>query len=238
MKFQPLPGLSIVTLIALAILLALGTWQLQRRAEKHEMLAQMEARMSQAAAPIELLLSVGDYAVYRRATATGEYDHTKETYVFQARSDNGPTELGFKILTPFKLTGGDTIIVDRGWIAEAKLSATTRLNGQTKGVLILEGSLRRPSTGSSFTPPPDTARKVFFSRDSAAIAKLLGITLRTGMIFEATTRVDEGPEPRVTKEKIPDNHLNYAITWYSLAIVLLVIYLNYHYTHGRLRVQP
>lgn len=235
MKFQPLPGLSIATLIALVILLSLGTWQLQRRVEKHELLDQMEARKAQAAAPVELLIPVGDYAAFRKATALGEFDHTREAFVSVARTDNGPTEPGFKVLTPFRLTGGDIILVDRGWIPQANRPRATRLKGQSAGVVELEGALRKPSLGSSFTPPPDTTNRIFYARDSAAIAEFLGITLRTNLIFEATTKVDGGPEPRATAEKIPDNHLNYALTWYSLAIVLLAIYFIYHHRQGRLR---
>ena len=127
MTFQPLPGLSIATLIALVILLSLGTWQLQRRVEKHELLDQMEARKAQAAAPVELLIPVGDYAAFRKATALGEFDHTREAFVSVARTDNGPTEPGFKVLTPFRLTGGDVILVDRGWIPQANRPRATRL---------------------------------------------------------------------------------------------------------------
>ena len=68
MTFRPLPGLTVATLVALAILLGLGTWQLQRRAEKHALLAQIAARESMAPAPIEVLLPVGAYGAFRKAT--------------------------------------------------------------------------------------------------------------------------------------------------------------------------
>jgi len=97
------------------------------------------------------------------------------------------------------------------------------------------GTLRPRPTPSAFTPPPDLATRTFYLRDSTAIAAAVGVTLSRPLILEATTAIDGGPEPRATDIKIPDNHLNYALTWYSLAVVLLVIYLRFHQVRGRLR---
>jgi surfeit locus 1 family protein len=66
------------------------------------------------------------------------------------------------------------------------------------------------------------------------IAKLAGVDLKSRLILEETTRLGN-PEPLLTKLEIPDNHLNYALTWFSLGLVLLVIYLRYHYVRGLLK---
>jgi surfeit locus 1 family protein len=87
----------------------------------------------------------------------------------------------------------------------------------------------------TFTPPPDLKSQVFYSRDSAAIAKAHGLLLRRPLILEAVSRVPGGPEPLPQALSIPDNHLSYAITWFSLGVVLIVIYFRYHYMRGRLR---
>lgn len=234
MFFRPLPGLTIAALISLAILLGLGTWQLQRRAEKHELLAQIAQRMEMAPAPIELLLPVGDYAVFRPATATGIFLNASEAYVIESRADTGPTRPGFRVITPFRLSGGDIILVDRGWVSADRKEPSTRSQGQVEGPTEIEGSLRRPAAGSSFTPPPDLQARTFYARSTTEIARLDGVTLRTALLFEATSRVEGGPEPLPTAVNIPDNHLNYAITWYALAAVLLAMYLVYHQQQGRL----
>jgi surfeit locus 1 family protein len=110
-----------------------------------------------------------------------------------------------------------------------------RKEGQFEDELEVTGTLRPPSTPSTFTPPPDLATRTFYLRDSAAIAAAIGVTLLRPLILEATSAIDGGPEPRTTEINIPDNHLNYALTWYSLAVVLLVIYLRFHQVRGRLR---
>ena len=236
--FRPLPGLTVATLFALAILLTLGTWQLQRRAEKHQMLAQIASRQAAPPAPIEILLPTGDYAAFRKATATGQFDHAREAYVFAARTDRGPTQPGFKIITPFKLVSGDTILVDRGWVSNAHRDPQTRQQGQPLAQIEIEGVLQRPAKPSAFTPLPDRTHRIVYARDSLAIAKALAITLKTPLIFEATSHSAGGPEPLASITTIPDNHLSYAITWYGLAIVLIVIYLRFHFIQGRLKFRP
>jgi surfeit locus 1 family protein len=234
--FRPLPILTVATLIALAVLTALGTWQLERRAEKHALIERIAARENTPSAPVEILFATGDaFVAYRPATAFGTFDHAKEVFVYAPRTDGGPTRQGFKVLTPFRLASGGIILVDRGWVAESAKDASTRANGQIEGDVEIEGALRPPTPRSTFTPPPALATRTFYTRDSTAIAKALGMTLQRDLIFQATSRSAGGPEPMSTKLDIPDNHLGYAITWFSLALVLLVIYLRYHYVRGRLK---
>jgi surfeit locus 1 family protein len=227
--------LTIATLAALGVLIGLGVWQLERREEKHALIAQIETRANMAPAPVEILFATGDYAAFRPAIAQGAFDHAREHYVYAPRSDGGPTRQGFKVLTPFDLVSGGTILVDRGWIAEARKNPASRAQGQVKGEVEVAGSLRPAATPATFTPPPDLATRTFYIRDARAIAAAARVTLLRPLILEATTSVTGGPEPLPSAINIPDNHLNYALTWFSLAVVLLVIYLRYHYVRGRLK---
>jgi surfeit locus 1 family protein len=232
--FRPLPILTAFTLIALAVLIALGVWQLQRREEKHALIAQIEARAQTPSAPIEILLVTGDaFAAHRHATALGTFDHAKEVYVYAPRTDGGPTRQGKKIVTPFNLASGGTILVDRGWVNEWWPNPDKSFP-EPEGEVEVEGVLRPSSMPGTFTPPPDIAKRTLYLRDSTAIAKLAGVTLKSRLILEATTRLGN-PEPLKAALNIPDNHLNYAITWFSLGVVLVVIYLRYHYVRGRLK---
>ncbi len=232
--FRPLPVLTVFTLLALGILIALGVWQLERREEKHALLDRIASRAAAAPAPIEILLATGDdFAAHRQVTARGTFDHAKEVYVYAPRTDGGPTRQGKKVVTPFALGSGGTILVDRGWVDEAWPS-TNKTFPEPKGEVDVEGVLRPSSLSRTFTPPADTAKRMLFVRDSAAIARLAGVALKSQLILEAANRLGN-PEPLSTKLDIPDNHLNYALTWFSLALVLLVIYLRYHYVRGRLK---
>lgn len=234
--FRPLPGLTVATLIALAILIGLGTWQLQRRAGKHEQLDQIASRAGAAPAPVEVLLATGDYAAYRAATAQGTYDHAAESYVYAPRPNEGAARPGFKVITPLRLASGGLILVDRGWVAAGRKSPESRRTGQPEGETEIAGTLRPSSRPGTFTPPPDAATRTFYQRDGAAMAKLHGLELASLLILEAATKVEGGPEPLASQLNIPDNHLQYAITWFALAIVLVIVYLSFHVARGRLRV--
>jgi len=231
--FRPLPILTVATLLALAVLVALGSWQLMRRAEKHALLDQITVRMASGLAPVEILLATGDYAAYRPATALGTFDYDKQAYVYAPRTDGGPTRPGNKVITPFRLASGGTILVDRGWAPPEWPEMRDKGFPDPEGEVEIEGIMRPSAKPGLFTPPPDLAKHVFYLRDSAAIAEAAGITLKSRLILEATKRQGD-PEPLTTELNVPDNHLNYALTWFSLAIVLLVIYLRFHYVRGRL----
>jgi surfeit locus 1 family protein len=233
--FRPLPGLTVATLIALAILIALGIWQLERRAEKHALLNQIAQRTNAPPAPIEILLASGAYAAHRPATARGTFDHAAEVFVYAPRSDESPARQGFRVVTPFRLDTGGLILVDRGWIASDHKAAESRKLGQTEGETQIAGVLRPSASPGTFTPAPDLKARVFYQRDSAAIAKALGLSLSSPIVLEATTHVVGGPEPMPTLLNIPDNHLQYALTWFSLGIVLIAVYLRMHALQGRLR---
>ena len=232
--FRPLPGLTVATLIALAILIGLGTWQLQRRAEKHALLDQIADRMHAGPAPIEILLASGAYAAHRAATARGAFDHASEAFVYAPRSDEGKEGPGFRVLTPFHPDSGGTLLVDRGWVAAARKAPETRKKGQIEGEVDIAGILRPSSVPSAFTPVPDLKTRTFYLRDTAVIAKALGLQLTSSLLLEATTRVEGGPEPLPTLVNIPDNHQQYALTWFALALVLVIVYLRMHVIRGRL----
>jgi len=236
--FRPLPGLTIATLVALSLLMGLGTWQLQRRAEKHALLDQIHARELLPAAPVELLLPVGSYGAFRKATAEGTFLNDQEVYVAHARLDDGPTRPGFRVLTPFELSSGGIIFVDRGWVASTLKDPATRKAGQVLGRTAIRGALQPSGKTSWFTPPPDVARRVFYVKETASMAHAFGLVLRSSLVFELAEGPKGGPEVMPSRVEIPDNHLNYALTWYSLAIVLLVVYLRYHHSIGRLKLQP
>lgn len=232
--FRPLPVLTALTIAALAILIALGVWQLERREEKHILLDRIAARASAAPAPVEILLATGDdFAAHRKATALGTFDHAKEAYVYAPRSDGGPTRQGKRVVTPFALASGGTIIVDRGWVNDAWPNTDKRLP-EPEGEVEVTGVLRPSSQLGAFTPPLDTAKRTLYARNSGEIAKLAGVEIKSRLILEATTRLGT-PEPLLAKLDIPDNHLTYALTWFSLGLVLLVIYFRYHHMRGRLK---
>ena len=235
MHFRPLPVLSIVTLIALAILVALGLWQLERRAEKHALLTEISQRMIAPAESIEGLLVDETQAPFRHATAQGNFENTQESYVFAPRTDDSGTHLGYKVITPLRLTASALVLVDRGWVPEEKRDPATRLKGQIDGPVSLRGLLRPTTAPGLFTPDPNLVEHIWYVHDIEAMASARGFKPATLLYLEASTPVPGGPEPTADVPEIPDNHLQYALTWFALGIALVVIYFVFHHSRGRLR---
>jgi surfeit locus 1 family protein len=235
MHFRPLPVLSTVTLVALAILVGLGLWQLDRRDQKHALRDEMQRRMIAPAVAIESLLVDDAHVAFRHATAQGAFDHTQESYVFSPRSDPAGTRLGYKVVTPLRLTANAVVMVDRGWVPEEKRAPATRLKGQIEGPLSLRGVLRPATAPGVFTPHPNLVEHIWYVHDIGAMAAAHGLAPATLLYLEASAPVSGGPEPKLDAPDIADNHLQYALTWFGLGIALVVIYLVYHRSRGRLR---
>lgn len=235
MHFRPLPVLSIVTLIALAILIGLGLWQLERREQKHALLAEISHRMIAPAESIEGLLINDSEAPFRHATAQGTFENAQESYVFAPRTDDTGVHLGYKVVTPLRLTASALVLVDRGWVPEEKRSSATRLKGQIDGPVSLRGLLRPTVSPGLFTPDPSLVEHIWYVHDIEAMAAAYGLKPATTLYLEASTSVPGGPIPTADVPELPDNHLQYALTWFALAIVLVVIYFVFHHARGRLR---
>ena len=231
-RFKPLPGLTIATLIAVAILFGLGVWQLQRLTWKLNLIATMNAHMAAAPLTLEQILALpADQAQYRRVALTGAFANDKETYVFTTGAGGVPV---YHVLTPFQTGSGKTVMVDRGEIPEDRLDrgSRTAVTGETKVV----GIWRVPDGPNVFTPKPNPAKHVWYSRDLPAIAAADHMSLATPALVEADATPNPGGWPKggQTVVDLPNNHLSYAFTWFGLAAGLVGVYLAFHVSKGRL----
>lgn len=240
-RFGNLLGVGIAALIAFAILIALGVWQLQRLAWKEALVAKIEARMDAppVEAPAEADWPTLDLASweYRRVRATGIFDHAHEARVYVALSDaKGPLRgPGYFILTPLLRAGGDVIIVNRGFVPEAKADPAARPGSQPDGEVAVTGLLRAPEDRNAFTPADDPAKKLFFARDPGAIAKGIGLPRAAPFTIDADAASSPGglPQGGETRVAFPNRHLEYALTWFGLAAALAGVFAAF--AIGRLR---
>jgi surfeit locus 1 family protein len=234
---------AIATLVGLAILIALGTWQLQRLTWKSQLIAQVEARL--AADPIPApppgawpALDL-DALDYQPVTVTGHFLHDRESHVFigltQPRGPLGGP--GYFILTPLETPDGWTVIVNRGFVPQDRKDPATREEGQVAGEVTVTGLLRRPELRNPFTPPDEPERNIWFTRDPASIgafvlpgAEVAPYTIDAAYDASMPGGMPQGGESVVS---FPNNHAMYAITWYGLGIVLVAVFIAF--ARGRLR---
>lgn len=235
MHFRPMPVLTISTSIAFVILIALGLWQLERREEKHALLREMARRMIAPAESIEGLLVNESDAPFRHAIAQGTFEYAQEAYVFAPRSDDSGTRLGYKVITPLRLTASAVVFVDRGWVPQERRAPATRLKGQPDGTMTIRGLLKPTAAPGLFTPEPNLVEHIWYVHDIAGMASAFDLKPATVLYLEASMASPGGPEPIAEIPEIPDNHLQYALTWFALAVALVIVYLVFHHSRGRLR---
>ena len=209
-------------LIAAIALAALGVWQLDRRAWKHELVAAVDARIHAvpvAAPGPERWERIGAKAdAYRRVTATGIFRNDRETLV-QAVTDLGP---GYWVLTPLE-TRGFTLLVNRGFVPKDRSDPKTRLAGRVMGPITVTGLLRVTEPEGAFLRSNDPAAGRWYSRDVTAIAKARGVRNAAPYFVDADAGANPGGYPvgGLTVVRFADSHMVYALTWFALCALSL-----------------
>jgi surfeit locus 1 family protein len=163
----------------------------------------------------------------------GIFDNDKEAYLFGTGVQGAPV---FHVIVPFRTTDGRVALVDRGIAPRDLRQPETRSRGLITGLTTIVGVWRHPEPRGTFTPKPDLARRIWYSRDVAAIAHADGVNPVAPVLIELDATPNPGGWPRggQTQVSFRNEHLQYAITWFLLAAGLLGIYLAYHATQGRL----
>lgn len=195
--------------LGLAALLALGAWQVQRLGWKQGVLSTIENRIT--ATPVALPAHP-DFAsdAYLSVELTGRFDE-RELHVYTVKEGAGP---GYRVIRPFVTTAGRRVLVDAGYVpAASKTDPRPALQGR------LVGNLIWPDEKDGFTPPPDTQGNLWYARDPSAMAVALETEPVMIVARAGTALADSITVMPVTTRHIPNNHLQYAITWFLLALV-------------------
>jgi surfeit locus 1 family protein len=199
--------LLIFGLCGLGILLALGTWQVRRLAVKQDIIARIDARML---APAVAMPAAPDSSrdKYLAVTVTG----TMLADDLNVLTSYGNVGAGYRIIAPFELTDGRRVMIDRGFVP-ADQKQTIRSTGKMQ----ITGNLHWPQETDGFTPDPDLKENIWFARMVPEMALALNTT---PVLIVARDRTDPGVIPTpVDSSAVSNDHLNYAITWFSLAAI-------------------
>ncbi|VIO80756.1 SURF1 family protein [Bradyrhizobium ivorense] len=229
-------GFGIFTLILIAVFVALGVWQLQRRVEKHALIATLDARLS--AAPEALpppsawpaLSSAKDE--FHRFTFTATYAKLPDAMVYSSGSAvrDDVTGPGTWAFLPAKLASGETIAINTGFVQNTMQDRAfeDRVAARlvTGAPVTMTGYLRYPEPPGRLTPKEDTAKRLWFVRDHRAMARALGWGEVAPFYIDLEAPVpDSGtPKPGPLKVRLKDDHMQYAITWFSLAAAVTIAF--------------
>lgn len=241
-RFYLQPVATRYALLGVAILVALGTWQLHRRAWKIDLIAAVETRSTGVPITVEDALKKradGEDMRYQLVELRGQYNHARETHVFGTL---GPTP-GYYIFTPFEALGQGAIAeqdrvhiyVNRGFVPQAFKAPGTRAQGQVPGPLILRGLFReaeeKPVFARWLTPNHQPDENIWYTREPILFARAAygePVSSPDNFSFYVDSLGEENsanmPRGGATKVEFNNRHLEYALTWYGLALTLIGVW--------------
>ncbi|ABD04949.1 Surfeit protein [Rhodopseudomonas palustris HaA2] len=219
---RPSLWLTIPAVAAVAGLIALGVWQIERRAWKLALIDRVEQRAHAAPTALPPAASWPEVTAardeYRRVTVTGRFLHDRETLV-QAVTDFGG---GFWAITPLRTDDGRNVLINRGFVPPDWRDRATRSAGAPAGEITVNGLLRVTEPGGGFLRHNEPAADRWYSRDVAAIAQTRSVANVAPFFIDADASFNLEGQPigGLTVIRFPNNHLVYALTWFCLAFML------------------
>ncbi|MGY6568177.1 MAG: SURF1 family protein [Salinarimonas sp.] len=226
---------AIATVISLAILISLGNWQMERLAWKEGLIAQMQARAygePGALLPPEAWAEyVPQEEEYRRVAVSGRFLHEHEVAVhgLMPSGTRGNPVQGFYLLAPLEMAGGALVFINRGFVPTSMRNPQARPASPPEGEVTLIGLVRAPEERGLFVPENIPQDERWMVRDIAQMAEARGLDRVAPFYVDAEfdPTAPDWPRAGATVLDPPNNHLQYALTWYGLAAVLAVIFLIY-----------
>lgn len=213
--------------IVFALLIALGSWQLQRLHWKEGLIAQIAERTKSPPLPLtemEVKFRATGDVDYSPVTASGTFVHEGERHFFATWEGRS----GFYVYTPLKLDDGRFVLVNRGFVPYELKEAARRQAGQVPGLVSVTGLARNPLAAKPgfMVPDNDPAKNIFYWKDRDVMAATAGLpagAIVLPFFIDADKSANPGGLPigGVTMIDLPNNHLQYVITWYGLAAALL-----------------
>lgn len=224
---------ALMVLVAIPFLLSLGFWQLERKAWKDGLVADIERRSKLDAVELITAYRSAPGAAtkarsleYTRVRVRGRFHHDKELYYYAPDPSRGP---GHHVITPLELSpSGPIVLINRGYVPDNLKAPDTRTAGQVEGETEITGLIRAPVQPGRFTPPNEPGKNLWFWRDldGMYVAAFPRADRQILPLFiDSETDAPGGwPKGGVTELKLTNRHLEYALTWFGLAVALLAVF--------------
>ena len=203
--------LSVITLFC-----ALGTWQLVRLQWKNTLIDQISEGLKSS--PINYSEKIK--ANYQRVTIEGNYDFEKQIYLYSLNDKGQP---GYDVITPFKSLNSENVLVNRGWI-ESNLKNNDIINRTINNKI--QGLILKNVKPNVFKPENDTEANIWFSINLEQIQEVTGKNFNNYILYLENKKINI-PKPKKITIDLPNNHLKYAITWYSISISIFGYFLYF-----------
>tara|TARA_B110000014_G_C20087900_1_gene569198 strand:- start:12 stop:677 length:666 start_codon:yes stop_codon:yes gene_type:complete len=207
---------NLFVFLIITLFCALGTWQLVRLQWKNSLINQISEGLKSPAIDYSNKIQTN----YQRISVSGEYDFEKQIYLYSLNEKGKP---GYDVITPFKTQGLENILVNRGWIETLQKNE----NGINKITTTkIQGLLLKNVKKNIFKPDNEIENNIWFSINSTDVKKFTGKTFNEHILYLEDENVVT-PKPKKITIDLPNNHLKYALTWYSISISIFAYFLYF-----------
>lgn len=220
-RLRPLLWPAAATAVMLAVLIALGFWQLHRLAWKEDLLGDIARAESAPAVPLP-----ADPKPFTKVSVSGTLRHDAAAlYGAEVRDTPSGPQMGAQLIVPLIRPSGPPILIDRGWVPTGPHGPID----QPAGPVEIDGYVRARDAGGWFDAADDVAGRRFYVLAPTIIGPALGVPDAAPFTLIAMGAPQPGslPDPARTLPRPPNNHLSYAFTWFGLAASLVAVFSVY-----------
>ena len=194
---------------------SLGTWQLYRLQWKQDLINQIRDGLNSTSIQYSQNINKN----YQRVTLVGKYNFKNQIYLYNLNEKGQP---GFDVITPFETSNKENVLINRGWIKK-EFKNNPGINFPSTNI---KGLLKQSARKNIFTPNNDLKENIWFSINFNEIQKFTGKEFNKFIVYLEDESV-KIPQPKKITIDLPNNHLKYAITWYSISISILFYFLYF-----------
>jgi surfeit locus 1 family protein len=207
---------NIFVFLIITLFCALGTWQLVRLQWKNNLINQISEGLKSPAINYSNKIKTN----YQRISVEGAYDFEKQIYLYSLNNKGRP---GYDVITPFTTVDSENILINRGWIKTAQKNKNI-INKTTNKKI--QGLLRKNSKKNIFKPDNEINKNIWFSINLEDVKKFTGKTFNEYILYLEDENINT-PKPKQITIDLPNNHLKYALTWYSISISIFAYFLYF-----------
>ncbi len=207
---------SIFVFFSIILFCSLGTWQLYRLQWKLDLINEINNGLNSE----PVFYSNTNVINYQKVRFNGIFDFEKQIYLYSLNSKGIP---GYDIITPIKINSSEILLVNRGWIKKDMKSNKSINNVKSKS---FEGIVKKITKSNPFKPENDIKNNIWYSLKLEDLENFTGYKLKSFVLFLQDSQNDL-VKNKIVSPNLPNNHLKYALTWYSVALSILLYFLYF-----------
>ena len=207
---------TIFVFFSIILFCSLGTWQIYRLQWKVDLISEINNGLNSE----PVFYSNTNIKNYQKVKFSGIFDFEKQIYLYSLNNKGKP---GYDIITPLKINSNEILLINRGWIQKDQKNNKDINKIESNSY---EGILKKITKPNPFKPDNDIENNIWYSLKLTDLENFTGYKLSNFVLFLQNSQ-NNLVENKIVSPDLPNNHLKYAITWYSVALSILLYFLYF-----------